>query len=220
MKYDLVIWDFDGTLADTLAVALRIYNEAAARHGFLPIDDPEAVRRMSSLAFLREHKVPLLRLPLLMREFLAALKQEVAKVRLFPEIPETLAAVRGLGCRMGILSSNSRDNILACLEANGVADSFEFVVGYMRLLGKGRALRRLLRDRRVEPQRVLYVGDELRDLEAAREARTDVAAVSWGLHAGEFLAEQGPTYLVSAPSEIPSLLGASRKNQERGEPGA
>jgi len=206
MKYHTLIWDFDGTLADTLPLALRIFNEVACRRGFRPVEDTEAVRHLGTLAFLRAHNVPLLKLPLLVREFLAAQQQEIASVRLVAGIAETVTALRHQGCRLGVLSSNTRENIVTCLRNNGVAEAFEFVVGYRRLLGKGRALRRLLRDQRADPRTVLYVGDEVRDIEAAREAGADVAAVAWGLHAADFLARHAPTYLVGQPRDLLSLI--------------
>jgi phosphoglycolate phosphatase-like HAD superfamily hydrolase len=206
MKYDLLVWDFDGTLADTLALSLRIYNEVAGKHGYRPVTDPEGARHLSTLAFLKAHGIPLLKLPLLVREFLAAQRREIASVRLFPEIAQTVSELRDMNCRLGVLSSNSRDNILACLESNGAAGAFDFIVGYTRLLGKGRALRRLLKDQKAVPGKVLYIGDEVRDIEAAREAMADVAAVTWGLHAGEFLAQHAPTYLVSRPAELVEVL--------------
>jgi phosphoglycolate phosphatase len=206
MKYHTLIWDFDGTLADTLPLALRIFNDLARRRGYRPVEDPEAVRHQGTIAFLRAHGVPLLKLPLLVREFLAAQKREIATVRLVPGIAETVTTLRERGHRLGVLSSNTRENILTCLKNNGAAAPFEFVVGYTRLLGKGRALRRLLKEQRADPRTVLYVGDEVRDIEAAREAGTDVAAVAWGLHAAAFLARHGPTYLVAQPGELLSLL--------------
>src|SRR5258706_364636 len=67
MRYDFVVWDFDGTLADTLSLAVAVYNDLAARHGFLPVDDPVAVRDLGTREFLRRHRISLLRLPLLIR---------------------------------------------------------------------------------------------------------------------------------------------------------
>ena len=55
MKYQLVLWDFDGTLADTLPLALSIYNRMAAERNFKPIDDPHAVRDMGMREFLKSH---------------------------------------------------------------------------------------------------------------------------------------------------------------------
>jgi phosphoglycolate phosphatase len=72
--------------------------------------------------------------------------------------------------RLGVLSSNREDNIRRCLRANGTEGHFAFAVGYPRLFGKAKALRRILRAERVGGPDVLYVGDEVRDVEAAERA--------------------------------------------------
>ena len=53
MPYKYLVWDFDGTLADTLPVALEIYNTLAPRHGFETIEDVESMRSLDTRAFLR-----------------------------------------------------------------------------------------------------------------------------------------------------------------------
>jgi phosphoglycolate phosphatase len=131
----------------------------------------------------------------------------MTEVKLFAGVPELLRDLRGRGVRLGVLSSNTEDNIRACLGAAGQADLFEFVVGYSRLFGKARALRRMLRAAGVPAARCLYVGDEVRDLEAARRAGAAFAAVSWGFHAEELLTAHGPTYLVRAPGDLLAVIG-------------
>ncbi len=212
MRYRLLVWDFDGTLADSLERALELYNRLAVRHGFVPVADPHAVRQMGTLAFLKHHRIPLTRLPSLVREFLAAQRDGMDAVRLFADVPAALREARGFGYRMGILSSNTEDNIRACLRANGVEDLFEFVIGYPRLLGKGRALRRLLKRESLEKRHLLYIGDEARDVEAAREAGVDIAGVGWGMHTLEFLAQHGATYLASGAGDLLRLLREGASN--------
>jgi phosphoglycolate phosphatase len=206
-RYSLVVWDFDGTLADTFGLSLATFNELARRWGFRPITDPEAARRLTNREFLRAHGISWLRLPRVLRAFQAAVRGQMAGVPLFAGIPELLRDLRGRGVRLGVLSSNTRDNILVCLQAAGLAEAFEFVVGYSRLFGKARALRRTLRLLGVPPGQCLYVGDEVRDLEAARRAGAAFAAVSWGFHAEELLSAHGATYLVRAPAELLAVVG-------------
>jgi len=143
MRYRLIVWDFDGTLANTMALALATYNDLAVRHGFRQVDDPTAVRGMGARAFLKQHGIPLLRLPFLVREYLATTRSRMGESRLFDGLPELLRTLKASGCRQGVLSSNSAENIGVCLRANAVEDVFDFVVGYPRLFGKGRAIRRL-----------------------------------------------------------------------------
>jgi phosphoglycolate phosphatase len=145
MRYGLVLWDFDGTLADTLAGALQIYNRLAARHGLRPVEDLHAVRGLTPWEFLRHHDIPLGLVPRLLREMRAARRGQMASTRLVAGLSPVLEQIRRAGCRMDILSSNARDNILACLRANQAVELFDRVVGYSRLLGKARPLRRMLR---------------------------------------------------------------------------
>ena len=206
MGYRLFLWDFDGTLADTLGRLLRIYNGLAARHGFRSVEDPEAVRGLTLPAFLRSHGIPLGKLPSLVREVLAAQKDGMAAVRLFPALPRVLHNVCQAGRRMGVLSSNAEGNIRACLCANAVEGLFESVVGYRRLFGKGRAIRRFLTGQDMAADEVVYVGDEVRDIEAARQAGVKVAAVTWGLHTRQLLDGHAPDHLLERPEQLLELL--------------
>ena len=82
------------------------------------------------------------------------------------------------------------------------------MVGYPRLFGKATAIRKLLRREDVEPREFLYVGDEVRNVEAARKAGVDVAAVAWGYNAAELLSRHTPTYLWDNPDEARTHLAA------------
>jgi phosphoglycolate phosphatase-like HAD superfamily hydrolase len=96
------------------------------------------------------------------------------------------------------------------LRANGVEHHFAFVIGYPRLFGKGKALRRILKADRLEPADVLYIGDEVRDVEAARKAGVAMAAVTWGFHAEPLLRANRPDYVVSDPRELLRVASAVR----------
>lgn len=206
MPYRYLVWDFDGTLADTLPVALEIFNALAPKHGFRPIDDIESLRGLDTAAFLRSRGIPLWKLPAFVREFLATQRSHIQEIRVFPEVLEVLDQLRTAGSRLGIVSANRADNIRDCLRANRAEAFFEFVIGYLRLFGKSRAIRRALRDTGADPNDVLYVGDEVRDIQAARQAGIAVAAVTWGFHTRDLLVEHNPTYLVDKPGELLDLL--------------
>lgn len=206
MLYRLIVWDFDGTLADTLALSVETYNAMAVRYGFRPLTDFETARGLTGRAFFRRHGVPYWRLPALAAEYRVAVKDHMPTIRLFAGVADVLRAVRDSGRRLGVLSSNASGNIRACLEANGVGELFDFVVGYPRLLGKAVAIRKLLRRERAAPGEFLYIGDEVRDVKAARAAGVDMAAVGWGFHTGELLSRYGPTYVVQRPHELLAAL--------------
>jgi phosphoglycolate phosphatase len=206
MRYKLVLWDFDGTLADTFGCSLRIYNELADRHGFRRIDDPVGVRGLSTLAFLRRHRIPLLKVPTLVRAVLSAQRGEMAGTHLFPGLAAVLRRLHDTGGRLCVLSSNRADNIRACLRANDAASWFAEIHGYQRLLGKARGIRRVVRAAGLSVREVVYVGDEVRDIQAARQAGMPIIAVGWGYQSRALLAEHGPDHLIDRPEQLLPLL--------------
>jgi phosphoglycolate phosphatase-like HAD superfamily hydrolase len=215
MKYDLILWDFDGTLANTLQLAYRSFNKLASRHGLTPIGDAEAVRDMTTNEFLRAHGVPLWQLPLLVKEFLADQSRHIKNVCLYPGVTEVVRKLEQAQCVSGIVSSNSEPNIRACLRNNDVEQCFDFIVAQSRLLGKERAIRRAFKKHEPDSRAVLYIGDEVRDIEAVRQVGIDVAAVTWGVNSKSLLAEHKPDYLVERPEHLLALIGcdSQRGNQ-------
>ncbi len=214
MKYQLVLWDFDGTLADTLSVAVEFFNEQAEREGWRPILNPQQARELHLGQIIRQHGVPLRRLPSLVWKWYGQWGEVVERCRLFPGVAEVLRRLRSAGCVLGVLSSNVEACIRGCLRHNQVEDVFAFVEGGSPLFGKARRLRRALK-RSPRPLRsVLYVGDEARDVEAAREVGVDVAAVTWGLNSENLLRQFAPTYLVRRPDELLEACGCSGAEQQ------
>lgn len=90
MSYRLIVWDFDGTLADTLALSVETYNAMAVRYGFLPLTDFEAARGLTGRAFFRRHGVPYWRLPALAAEYRVAVKDHMPTIRLFAGVADVL----------------------------------------------------------------------------------------------------------------------------------
>src|SRR5262249_14648632 len=133
MPFKLVIWDFDGTLADSLTAAVGIFNRLAPELGHKPIVDVAAARTLTTRQFLRHHGVSFWRLPRLVRRFKAAAAAEAEQMKMFPGLSAALAALHENGVRLGILSSNNEDNIRRCLRANEAEAFFAFVVGYPKL---------------------------------------------------------------------------------------
>ena len=202
MPFRLVVWDFDGTLVDSLAASLEIFNRHAEELRYRPIDDPDAVRSMSTREFMRHHGISVWRLPRLVRLFHAAAAEGIEQLKLYPGLIETLAAFRDGGVRLGILSSNRDDNIRRCLRVNG-RKSFLLSLSairvysvkerrYSRISSSGTG--RLFRE-------ALYVGDdEVRDIDAAREARVASAAVTWGFHTEHLLRASHPDHVIDNPA--------------------
>ncbi len=205
MRYPLVVFDFDGTLADSFGPALATYNRIAPGLGLRPIEDVEAARSMPTRRLLKQLGIRFWRLPRVVRAFQEAAAGQADGLRLHEGVAAVLRGLADRGHRLGILSSNREDAIRACLRANGVEDVFAFVIGYPKLFGKAKALRRILKAERADRDGLLFVGDELRDVEAGRKARVATVAVTWGFQSEPLLLTGGATYLARRPADLLGL---------------
>lgn len=206
MNYRLVVFDFDGTLADSVMSAVQIFQEIGPGLGLKPMADLNAARYMPTRKVLKAVGATFWKMPKLIRAFQAKAAEHAPHLKLHPGVADALTALHATGTRMGILSSNQEANIRTCLAANGVEHLFGFVVGQPQLFGKARAIRKIRKREKVDRAEFVYVGDESRDLDAAKKAGVSVAAVSWGFHAPELLASMNPTYMLAHPAELLRLV--------------
>ncbi len=202
-----LIFDFDGTLADTLAAIIHIVNNHAEELRIQPLSDSDVdgLRGMSSREILRKYDISRFRLPKLMLRSQRELYERIHEVELFPGIRDLVLALRAAGFPLGILTSNSGENVRKLLRARDM-DVFDFIHSETRLFGKKRALRRLLRRRGLKRDEVIYIGDETRDIEACRRVPIPVISVSWGFHRRDLLSALFPDYLVDSPAEILAIV--------------
>lgn len=207
MPLRAAIFDFDGTLADSLGLALAVCNEVAPRFGLRQIStaDVERCRTLSSQELLRELGVPLWQLPQLMHAVRAGMAQRIGEVQLFPGIGETLAALRQAGVRCGVLTSNSEGNVRAVFTAAGVPPP-ELLSCGVSLFGKGTRLRRLLRSANIPAAEACLIGDEQRDVAAAREAGARAVAVRWGYGEPAALAAAQADFVAESPAALLAWL--------------
>ncbi|MXP63772.1 HAD family hydrolase [Roseomonas sp. M0104] len=203
MRYRLVIFDFDGTLADSFPWFTTALNEAARRFGFRTVgaEEGEALRALGPREIMRRLEVPAWKLPWIIRH-LRREKQAVAgSLPLFPGVPDLLTALPAAGARLAIVSSDSEASIRATLGPDLAARIGHYGTR-ASLFGKPRKLRAALRQAGIPAREAIYIGDELRDAEAARAVGMDFGAVAWGYATRAALAGIRPTLLFDSPGEI------------------
>jgi len=199
-----LVFDFDGTLADTLGEGLNIYNDLARENGYTVIDpeDVENLRNLDTKRLLKHLGIPKRKVAFHLATAMRRLRGRIGRLSLIKGVREVLPALRERSEHMGILSSNVTENIEAFLNAHGIREEFTFISSIRKLSGKARHLRAIARTFSLNPREILYVGDEIRDLRAARKARVKAVAVTWGFNSRESLAREGPSFLVEHPREL------------------
>ena len=203
-----LIFDFDGTLADTLGEGVQIYNDLALQHGYTLIapEDVDELRHLDTKGLLRHLGIPKHKVPFHLATAMRRLRTRIGNLPLVEGIREVLPTLRQRSKHMGILSSNVSQNIESFLKAHDIRNQFTFVSSIGKLSGKAKHLLAIARTFSLRPHEILYVGDEIRDLRAARKSRVDAVAVTWGLNSRESLARENPAYLIEHPRELLEVI--------------
>lgn len=208
MKYRALIFDFDGTIADTLGESRRIFNELAPDYGIRQVEEHEipGLRHLSLKQILTELNIPKRRVPSIIARGTGMMRANIDRLQLIEGMKDALADLRNRTDSFGILTSNTTANVDVFLRNHGIRDLFEFVSSTSKLTGKARHLRAIRKTFSLKNNEMLYVGDELRDVKAAQKANIPHAAVSWGFNSRESLELAKPTYLLDHPEEFQRVL--------------
>ncbi|MCK9255380.1 MAG: HAD hydrolase-like protein [Bacteroidales bacterium] len=199
-----VIFDFDGTLADTLEVMLAIFNRIAPEYKCKQVEfsEKEKYLGLSIPELLKEVNVSMLLLPRLALRMKNELTKELHKVSAFPGIEESLHNLKEIGYSLGVMSSNSVKNINAFLKRNSLFELFDFIHSGKNIFGKDKVISRILSKYKIPKDSVVYVGDEHRDIEAVKKINIPIISVTWGLNSKELLEKHKPNLIISQVSEL------------------
>lgn len=213
MTVELIIFDFDGTIANTFDAIVQITNRLATQFGYQPTnrDEIAQLQNLSSRRIIEISGVSIFKLPFLVRKVKAELQNEMQTVEAFPGIKVALTELKRRGYKLAIISSNSRDNIGIFLTNNELEDLFDYIYTGAKLFGKSKIINRLLKQENILPETVIYVGDETRDMEAAIQSQVRAIAVSWGFNSPEVLAAQNPNFLIQHPGELIDIVASSQE---------
>ncbi|MEW6391255.1 MAG: HAD family hydrolase [Pseudomonadota bacterium] len=208
-RYELVIFDFDGTLADSAAWMMRAVNPMARRYGFKTVTDEEIemLRGRSTREVIRYLGVSPWKLPLIARAGKKLMAADAHTIPLFPETAKMLRALHGAGVKIAVVSSNSEQVIRRVLGPE-LSELISLYACGASLFGKARKFKQVTA-RGVSRDKVICIGDETRDIEAARAVGLDCGAVGWGYAKPSILAEHRPTVSFNSMSEIISFVAAS-----------
>lgn len=209
-----VLFDLDGTLIDSIALILESYRHTMTEHGFGEVSDD--LWRAGIGTPLRVQLAAWARGP----EDLEALVQTYRRYNLdnhdrmitvFPGVPEMVQEVAALGCRVGVVTSKTREGTLRGLRLAGLESSIEAMVcaddvenpkphpepvtQAVRLLGGA-------------PESTIFVGDSIHDMVAGRAAGVEIGAALWGPFGRSDLEASTPNVWLEQPAELVDFIRA------------
>ena len=206
--YQLAIFDFDGTLADSFPWFIGVLNGVADRYGFNRVqpDEVEQLRGYDARQIMRHLRVPSWKLPFIANHMRRLMARDIDGIGLFDGVPDMLCALSDRGVTVAIVSSNSAANIRAILGPEAAGQVAHYGCG-ASLFGKAAKFRKMLQLTGIPADRAVGIGDEVRDIDAARKLGMGCAAVTWGYARGDALAARRPDRLLTRVEEIAGLFG-------------
>lgn len=208
MTYNLYIFDFDGTLADSFPLFVRSFNTAAARYGIKPMtpDELDHLRTLGPRQLMQQLQISARKVPLVAFAVRRLMTRDIEEVQLFEGIPDILRRIIAEGGQIAIVSSNSEVNVRRVLGSE-LASLVRCYQCGTAIFGKARAFRQVTRQCGVPAPDVLCIGDELRDYEAARSEGLAFGAVSWGYTQSDTLRALPDVYFFDTVADLLPLKG-------------
>ena len=206
-KFKTVIFDFDGTIADTLSPVVEIINEHAHEFGIDGIDKFEVrkFRNLSITYLVKEFKFNVIHLPKLVSMIKRQLPKKLEKIKIFEGMSEVFTQLKDNKVQLGIVTVNNVKTVTDLL-TDEQEKQFDFIFSTRSLFGKHKELNRIAKNYDLAKENTLYIGDEVRDIEAARKSGFKIAVVTWGYNSAELLEKHAADYLLHRPAQILDIV--------------
>jgi phosphoglycolate phosphatase-like HAD superfamily hydrolase len=205
-----ILFDFDGTLAETMMLIHDVFNRLSGlyRYPAMPEEDIESLRHLSMREFIEHYGISLWKVPLIAIHARRLMHDEMDLVHPPKGLVDALTKIHESGNYiMDILTSNKRTNVLKFLAQHNI-NWFDEVESTRAILSKKRRVEKYIRQKGLDPDSLYYVGDTTVDVESARHAGAKTVAVSWGLNTEEALTKAEPDYLISEPGQLLDIFPA------------
>jgi len=205
-RYRLAIFDYDGTLADSLPWFRSVFQDLITRHDLAPVnpDELDGLRGLSAREIMARLQMPMWKLPAISRDMRRRKLAAAGEISLFNDVPKLLTDLRDLSIQTAIVSSDSEASVrLGLGPSAGLISRFDCGAS---VFGKHHKFRRVARRLGTRPSDIICIGDELRDIDAARAAGMDSGAVAWGYAFPATLQAAGPTHFFNSIEEMTERL--------------
>ena len=199
----MLIFDFDGTIADTFMHTMKITNILSDEFKFKKVHYHEIdfLKGKTLQQIIKHLNVPVLKIPSIVAKARSELLKDIENIEPIEGLEKILELIKQAEVQMGILTTNSRENVEKFLKANRM-ETFDFIHSTSRVLGKNHGLRKLMQQHNGKADEILYVGDETRDIEAAKKEGIKVIAVTWGYNSHAILQTFSPDFIAHTPEEL------------------
>lgn len=204
-----LIFDFDGTLIDSFRDATEKFNCLADQFKLRRINanETDLIRDLSSTELIKYLQIPLYKIPKVIFQARKNMRKELLTIAPFTHLTRVLHELYEAGHSLGILTSNSIENVSDWLKHHHIDQLFHFIHSESSYFGKRRILKKILKTYGIPAAQAYYVGDETRDIEAAKQNHMISVAVTWGFNSETVLATYSPHFIAKKPEDLLTICG-------------
>lgn len=203
MKKTMFVFDFDGTIADSLHMGIDLYNNHIAkklRCKKIEKDEMDDLRGKHIYKLLKEHDINLIKFSILLYRLKKLMAKKMDEIPLIDGIKEALISLHKMGYKMGVLTSNNNKNVDTFLKHYELRNLFEFIYSEKNVFGKDKAIKKMINMEKLD--KIIYVGDETRDIEACKKVGVPIISVGWGFNTTSNLKKYNPDYFIEDPKSL------------------
>lgn len=200
-----IIFDMDGTIADSFDYVSDFMAQQAGMSRLTP-EKKQQLRGLSMINMARRLGFHWWHAPILFYKGQRRMHKVIHRLRSFEGIPELIRKLHAEGHELFVLSSNSRRNVNHFLHTQKIHRYFVEIYGGVGMFNKASALKQLFKEQNLDIRRAVYVGDELRDVQAAKSIGLKAIAVTWGFADPQELKAARPAGMANTPAELMQIL--------------
>ncbi|HEV2614369.1 MAG TPA: HAD hydrolase-like protein [Gammaproteobacteria bacterium] len=206
-----LIFDFDGTLVDSFSKVIEKFNVVADEFNFrkIPPHEVETIKNLNSRELIKYMGIPFYKIPRVLRHARKAMNAEMSTLIPFLNLPEILQQLHDKKYFLSILTSNSAENVILWLKLNNIHHLFNFIHTESSYFGKARLIKKLLKKHNINKSQAFYIGDETRDIDAAKKSGIYSVAVTWGFNSEKTLLHHQPDFVARKPEDLLVICGQS-----------
>jgi phosphoglycolate phosphatase len=202
----VIIFDFDGTIADTLDAVVKIVNEHSEYFGYRKVtkQDIPYLQGKKPKEILSYLGMSIIKLPFWIQKIHSEINKEILNLTPTVNILPVITRLKEIHT-IGVLTSNTHENVKKFLVKNNL-DLFNFIYTGKSVFGKSHVINKIIKQQKINKNSIIYVCDEVRDIEAARKSGIKVVAVTWGYNSKEALQKEEPDFIIETPDELIRIL--------------
>ena len=208
-KIKNIIFDFDGTIANTLEFATtEIYHQFQKHKIQIPRKEiKRIILEESFISLVKKFEISKIRLIYTIWRIQKNINKQIEKIKPFPYIKETIKTL-SINHNIYILTGNSKSNVTKFLKNNHLENEIKNIKARTSAFDKSNQIEKFLKKHNLNKSETIYIADELSDIKACQKIKLKIITVTYGLNSEKLLQTQNPKYIINSPEKIIKVINS------------